>query len=256
MVLDHGMGSRVLKMINIFSYVDYLKKNNKNYEYVHTPLKYEGFGVNFERNQHFLYHFDTVSNHYEEYLELCKIWDEVMNYNGLSIHEIQENQVIPLVHPSMFGEEETEVFNHSIKIKKIIKDNFNIKPSKINNDFNIVLHIRRGDVNKSNRDRWIDDEYYLKVIELLKIKYPDGVITINTQRKNFNYEIFKNHNIIFDDKKSNNEVWLDMINADVLVIGKSAFSYSAAILNEGLVIYPSDGMFHPKLHGWKTINEI
>jgi hypothetical protein len=23
-----------------------------------------------------------------------------------------------------------------------------------------------------------------------------------------------------------------------------------------LVIYPDEGMFHPKLNGWKTINEI
>ena len=46
------------------------------------------------------------------------------------------------------------------------------------------------------------------------------------------------------------------MNSDILLIGKSSFSYSAGILCDGIVIYPSDGMFHPKLKDWKNIYEL
>jgi hypothetical protein len=255
--LNHGMGSRVLKMINVYAYADFLRSKGLDFEYIHTPFHYEGFGYNFSYNELFLYHYNEVKNHREEYLGLCHRWDGILKYQGKTVKDFQESELIPLVHPNLFGEVEIDPFNHTRLIKDRIKNDFLITNFEKNVNKKINVHIRRGDVNHgTHSDRWISDEHYLYVIERLKERFSDSTVTIYTQKKNFNSGLFTDYNIKFDDELSDDKTWLELINSDVLVIGKSAFSYSAGILCDGLVIYPSDDMFHPKLYDWKKIEEI
>ena len=257
-ILHHGIGSRILKIINLVSYVDFLKGKGFNYEFVYTPLNYEGFGKNFQFNEFGSYHYGVVHNLRDEYLNVCDRWENFLQFSGKVITEVNHNDVIFLTHPSLSGETELEVFNHTSKIKSKLKKTFNI-PENCKKDFlDIKIHIRRGDVDEvRHADRWLDDNYYLNIITTLKEKIKDNYrITIYTQRRNFNSELYKDYNIKYDDETLDNEVWLELINSDILVIGKSAFSYSAGILNDNTVIYPTNGMFHPKLNNWKTINEI
>ena len=257
-IIDHGIGSRILKIINLMSYVDFLNKKGSDYEFVYTPLNYEGFGQNFTTNQFHLYHYNPVIDSRSEYLLVCDRWENMFNYKGKKITEVDEKDTIFLVHPYLNGETEKEVFNHTVLMKDIIKSNLNIPINSQKNYLDIKIHIRRGDVGpKNHHDRWLSDEYYLNVIEKLKDKYVDNFkITIHTQRRGFNESKFNGVNIIYDDEMKDNEVWVDLINSDVLVIGKSAFSYSAGILCNGLTIYPSEGMFHNKLDKWITEKEI
>jgi len=258
-ILDHGIGSRILKIINLISYVDYLRNKGFDYEFVYTPLTYEGFGINFNSNQFILYHYKSIENLRDEYLDVCDRWENFLQFSGKLITEVNHTDVIFLVHPNLSGETELEVFNHTRLIKTKLKNEIFKLPKKQKKDFlDIKIHIRRGDVSQNHpEDRWLSDEYYLDVINKLKTKInSDYKITIYTQRKNFNNELFKEYDIKYDDKTLDNEVWLDFINSDILVIGKSAFSYSASILNDNTVIYPTNGMFHPKLNNWKTIDEI
>ena len=76
------------------------------------------------------------------------------------------------------------------------------------------------------------------------------------RRRNFNETLFKGINLVYDDELNDYDAWLELINSDVLIMSKSAFSYSAGALCDGLVIYPEDNMFHPKLYDWKKINEL
>jgi hypothetical protein len=68
--------------------------------------------------------------------------------------------------------------------------------------------------------------------------------------------LFEDFKVVYDDEIDDVQTWLELINSDILVIGKSAFSYSAGILCDGLVIYPSDDMFHTKLNEWKKIDTL
>jgi hypothetical protein len=255
--LDHGMGSRVLKLINIYGYASLLNKKGFNYEFIYTPFSYEGYGSNYGYNQLHLYSYKPIIEHRLEYIQLCKRWENMLNYSGKTITEYNESMVTPYIHPGFNGESELECFDHTREIKQIIKKEFNIQYEKNTDFFKINIHIRRGDVNPYQHGiRWISDEYYLNIIDILTNKYKNSKLTIYTQRNNFNSNLFSNYDIIYDDEIEDNKAWCEMINSDILVIGKSAFSYSAGILCDGIVIYPSDGMFHPKLTEWKTIEEI
>ena len=257
-ILDHGLGSRVLKMINIFGYVNLLKSKGLDYEYIHTPFSYEGFGKDFNINQLSKYYHKSITNSRIDYLNICKKWDEILNYNGKLIFDYKESEVSPHIHAGFNGEEsELECFNHTRKIKNIIKEEFNI-PKKEQKDEKIInIHIRRGDVNpEKHLDRWISDDYYLNCVETLLSKYPDHKVTIHTQRKGFNSDLYKDYKVVYDDEIDDVQTWLELIYSDILVIGKSSFSYSAGILCDGLVIYPSDDMFHAKLNEWKKIDTL
>jgi len=255
--LNHGMGSRILKMINIFGYVSLLNKKGLKYEFIYTPFSYEGYGCNYNYNELHLYSYKPIIEHRLEYIKLCKRWENMLNYTGKTITEYDESIVSPYIHPGFNGETELECFNHTREIRNKIKKEFNLLNKKNNNLLIINIHIRRGDVNpKTHSDRWLSDEYYINVINKLISKYENSIIKIYTQKNNFNTNIFSNYDIVYDNEIDDNKSWYEMINSDILVIGKSAFSYSAGILCDGLVIYPNDGMFHPKLKDWKTIEEI
>lgn len=266
-ILNHGLGSRVLKLINIIGYVSYLNKQGHNYEFVYTPFSYEGFGEDFYHNQLHMYYHKSISNHRLEYIELCKRWDDTLKYNGNIIYNLENfNNLTHLIHPKFddsFGssiteEEEFKHFNETRLIRHKIKKDFNLFPPQKKDYIDIAIHIRRGDVGSHYPDRWIDDNYYLSVIDKLKEKYKNTnfKITIYTQRKNFNHNLYDEYQISYDDETLDNEIWKKLIFSDVLVLGRSSYSYSAGILCDGLVIYPKDKFFHPKLNDWKLIEEL
>ena len=180
-----------------------------------------------------------------------------MNYNGLKITDVDTNLVEFLIHPKKFDETEDFVFNEIHKFKDDIKNLFSLRKKDKQNNIKISIHIRRGDVIQSFTDRWLPDEYYLNIIKDLEVKYNGNFdLTIYTQRNNFNPDSFVKYKIIYDDESLDYEVWSDLINSDILVIGKSAYSYSAGMLCDGVVVYPEEGMFHPKINSWIYNTEI
>lgn len=263
-ILNHGLGSKVLKLINLIGMVSLLKKMGYKYEFIYTPLSYEGFGINFNINHLGLYYSKPYTNLKEEYLNVCTRWDNMFKYSGKTINDFEGSDILFLVHADFHSNEnnihlnETDCFNETKNIKEKIKIDFNINNKEDKNYTDIKIHIRRADVNKKlHPDRWLGNEYYLDVIEKLKNKLTSNYkITIYTQKKGFDSTGFEDYNIVYDEETLDNEIWLSMVHSDVLVIGKSSYSYSAGILCDGLVIYPNDGMFHSKLNGWKTIDEI
>lgn len=267
-ILDHGLGSRILKLINVIGYVSYLNKNGGDYEFVYTPFSYEGFGEDFHHNQLHMYYHKLISNQRLEYIELCRRWDDMLKYNGKTIYNLENfNNLILLIHPqlgdttygaSITEDQEFERFNETRLIRNKIKQDFNLNAPKKQDYIDIAVHIRRGDVGPYFADRWIDDSYYLEVINKLKEKYngKNYKITIYTQRRNFNPYFYNGYEISYDDETLDNEIWKKLIFSDVLVLGRSAYSYSAGILCDGLVIYPRDKFFHPKLNDWKLVEEL
>ena len=49
------------------------------------------------------------------------------------------------------------------------------------------------------------------------------------------------------------QAWLGLVGADILVTSHSSFSYSAALSNEGLTVYPS--FWHCPLPTWITFHD-
>ena len=136
------------------------------------------------------------------------------------------------------------------------------KPKIEPNNNYICIHIRRGDISKDkNPNRWDDTIKYLNYITWIKHYYPNLPIIICSQGTKEDFEILTDTHELVGLRL--NRMPLDdynfMVQAKVLVIARSSYSYTAGILNENEVLCDTiaDGRwFHKGLKKWKTIDEI
>jgi hypothetical protein len=266
-----GFGSRMHRVIQTIAFVYYLRENyNINLEYIHTPFEFEGFGVDFSTgaDTRGSFYINKYGDPYDEinregYLNRAKLWDSKLSYNGTKITDINidnfeiidsldvdksklyndislnntENKLyfIKYLHTE-FGSRilDTDIID---KYYLQIKNKFDfIKP---NNNNDAILHIRRKDVI-GIPGRYIDDEFYLNVLKNIDpINYN---ITIHTQRQGFNAEKFSDWSVIYDDEEEDFDLFVKMVLAKILVVGKSSFSIAAGLLNQNTVMYPSQSI--------------
>lgn len=132
---------------------------------------------------------------------------------------------------------------------------------------NIGIHIRRGDVSKTNKHkhRYIGDEYYLEIINKFNKEYKNPYFYIFSDEEfNGDINLFKNINnckLLLtkrDFKKSYNVLrdWKILINVDILIFGASSFAYVPAFLNENKVFYIENmKMESIILNKWNSMND-
>lgn len=126
------------------------------------------------------------------------------------------------------------------------------KPLARNGRLQVACHIRRGDVNQANHpERFTSNQQIANQLAGLaetfcKLKIPYD-ITICSQ----------GHIGEFDGLSEYGEIRLDgtafddfqaLAGADILITAKSCFSYCAALLSEGVVIY--EPFYHKPLSSW------
>lgn len=141
-------------------------------------------------------------------------------------------------------------------VLNIIRNYYYSTPKPLKSKYDIAIHIRRGDV-KENGDyeitrRYTSNDIYTKIINNLKIKYPNYTICIYSQG---NDEDFINLNV--DCIKLNNDLRIDfheMVTSKVLIMAKSSYSYCAALLSIGEIYYMD--FWHNKLNKWHSITEL
>jgi hypothetical protein len=114
--------------------------------------------------------------------------------------------------------------------------NLNIAPIKDK----VVFHLRRGDVSSASfPNRYTSIDCYLKLIAELSILDPNLKFIIHSQTKGLTSleirDLSHVSELILDAKL--NSAWEDMINAEILVIAKSSFSYVPALYSKATVIY-------------------
>jgi hypothetical protein len=266
-ITQDGFGARMHRVINTIAFVYYLReKYNINIEYVHTPFAFEGFGENFsagEANRGSTY-INKYGDPYNEinregYINRARLWDSKLNYNGIKINDLNIDN-LEIVDTLDFDKGKlyndisiNEIKNKLYFIKYLhhefgngsldtniidkyysqIKNKFGFIESNINN--NAILHIRRKD-SIGMAGRYIDDEYYLNILkDIDPVKYN---ITIHTQRQGFDSKKFSEWSVIYDDEEEDFDLFVKMVSAKILVVGKSSFSIAAGFLNQNTVIYP------------------
>lgn len=134
-------------------------------------------------------------------------------------------------------------------------------------NYNIAIHIRRGDIviGQQNQNqnlvlRWQGNEYFTKVLhKVLQNKKTNKHIAIylfsQGESKDFpEFEKFPNLNFCLDMNAQDS--FLHMVFADVLITSKSSFSYKPALLNKGIKICPL-GFWHgyPDTKDWIIADE-
>lgn len=123
----------------------------------------------------------------------------------------------------------------------------------------IACHIRRGDVNNQNKhfikkygfSRFTDNQAYVEKLTLLsKILDQNKLpfeIHIYSQGNTNDFKELTNLAVLHLNE-SPFESFYNMVQADILITAKSSFSYSAALLSTGLIIY--EPFWHQPLDTW------
>ncbi|MEQ8995314.1 MAG: hypothetical protein RID53_02280 [Coleofasciculus sp. B1-GNL1-01] len=114
---------------------------------------------------------------------------------------------------------------------------------------NIACHVRRGDIVTTNdenvnlRKRWLENYYFIEVVNTIKTWLPDKTcyIHIFSQGVKDNFQEFDQlNNVVYHLNENQFKTFHSMVVADILILSPSSFSYKAGIISRGIKIakYP------------------
>jgi len=174
----------------------------------------------------------------------------------------------------VFWAEQDQFYRNQFGVMNEIIDKFYKAKARENDkliyskdNFNIAIHVRRGDIvlgQESNNQnilmRWQTNEYFetvlSEVIEKIKQIKPIAIYLFSQgDRKDFSvFEQFENIHFCLDMDAQNS--FLHMVYADLLITSKSSFSYKPALLNNGIKVCPKDFWHgYPETSDWILANE-
>lgn len=145
-----------------------------------------------------------------------------------------------------------------VKLKTIFKeanvDRFN------KTFFNVAIHIRRVNIEDKNilhtrktiiPGTEISIDVYKDIIKDIKNKYKNCKIHIYSQgdKKDFDFE---DKDVVLHLNEDIEDTFRDFVYADLLVVAPSSFSYSAALISDGIIYYINS--YHKPLPNWNLIN--
>ena len=141
-------------------------------------------------------------------------------------------------------------------LKKIFRDanknnfdksffNIAIHIRRINIHDNKILHLRKTPIPGTD----ISNDVYIDIIKKLKHTYKNYKIHIYSQgdKKDFNFD----NDVVLHLNENIEDTFTDLVYADLLVIAPSSFSYSAALLSDGIIYYTKS--YHTPLPGWTMV---
>ena len=130
----------------------------------------------------------------------------------------------------------------------------------------LAVHIRRPNIDdtKANGGEEYNNEYYIRSLLTICDKYskikPDHVITIHiySQGATERFTDFVTHpllkeNIILHLNDGNEETYMGMAAADILITSASSFSYSAAFVSDADIYYTQ--FWHKPCSWWNILNK-
>jgi hypothetical protein len=221
---DDGFGAQYMAIISVYCYC--LIHNEK---YIHKKIK----NIDYQNHDYGEYTIDEL---------LCSL------NNLIGIPESEENGDIKYTHILNVYKNPNKYFtDHNLNI---IRDYYSGNNITLNQ---VSIHIRRGDAYVEGGIRLTSNQRYINIIHKLLKKYKQDIhiysdgkedelndlILDDRVKLRLNEDIIKTHN--------------DLVNSEVLVLAKSCFSYSAALLNRNTVytvIDPYDNLCHKNLNKW------
>jgi hypothetical protein len=225
-----GFGAQYQSMMSGLAFADH-----NNYLYLHTPFT----GI-------------------EHNLDV----DKVNKFIGMNNDELEKNglmprggdEIISKGHaPEVHFAEKPSIY-YTDKVLKKLRDFYHSTEKPQIEPLDIAVHIRRGDVNPGLANRYTNNDMYKKLIPILKNEYPGKKITIVSQGK---LEDFNDLGLEKEGYMLNTDFYdtfHNLVCAKVLIVAKSSYSYSAALLNANTVYCPD--FWHKPLDHWKSIETV
>jgi len=137
------------------------------------------------------------------------------------------------------------------EVRSKIRGYYYLTPKPASCEYDIVVNIRRNDVVPDLAERYTPNSFYEKLIPELRKQYPDYSICVVTDAS-----LEEVQDVAQDVSFWGGDACAAfhmMVTAKVLVTAKSSFSYSAALLSEGVVYYIP--FWHQPLDEWVVLDE-
>jgi len=233
---NDGFGAQFLNRI-----IAILYSEKHNCEYLHLPIT--SMEHNYNNNPDFIATAEKCMNLKDYYKSYDNQTDKLCS-NIDMYKEFHDN---------------IDEYVNSITMKKLKELFWKNKDRNIfvNEKINVAIHIRRPN-RHDNRILGTDTplSYYINIIKNIIEKYKDKdlLFHIYSQGNKNQFNIFENFNINYI-LHLDEDVFLtftQLVASDILVISYSAFSYCAALLNDGTIYYIP--MVHPPCSKWVISN--
>jgi len=220
-----GFGSQLQACFSLIAYCHY-----KEYTYVHNPF------YKMHHNDEELANFPTIMNSFINLEEKFQGINTMTNHEKSQVHRVKEGY---FVHGSLNPE-----FFYNKEVLEQLRTCYysNPKPSLEHiykpDTYNVALHIRRGDVGKTNRhsSRYTHNNDYIEILGSQQLP-ENTVIHIFSEGTLDDFQEIKTiyPDAVFHLNTNIQETFHGMVKADLLVMSKSSFCYCAALLNENKV---------------------
>lgn len=116
--------------------------------------------------------------------------------------------------------------------------------------FRVAVHMRRGDVQPSDAKRYTPDDFVLRTIGLINVicrrHSIDPEFHVYSQGTEGDFVAYCDHVLHLDENPIHS--LRGLATADLLVMAKSSFSYVAALLSQGIVVY--EPFWHKPRSSW------
>lgn len=146
------------------------------------------------------------------------------------------------------------------KVLALFKKNYYSSPKEqiayfSKDHLNAAVHIRRGDVTDTGpMGMWMCDEHYLSIMERIRKEHPKVKFFIFSEGRAEDFEKFQMPDVELHLNEDIKKTFHALVSADILVTSKSAFSYTAALLSDGIIYYTN--CWQPKLAHWIEVKTI
>jgi hypothetical protein len=218
-----GFGAQYLSIMSGIAYCRF-----KNYNYIHTPFKRIAHNGDVKSLNNFI---GIPNLHSKNNIDIKKKYSDEVHWSN---------------NPSKY---------YTNDVITLLRNYYYTTSKPVIEKVDIAIHIRRGDVTMNKHSRkYTSNSYYNKIIKFLNYKYPTYKIVIFSEGSKEDFNEFDGKNLSFRLNKSIEETFHSFVSAKILVTAKSAFSYSAAILNSNEIYYINNK--HKPLTNWKIISDL
>jgi len=220
--------------------------------YVHTPFKKIAHGKNLEVK-------------WERFFNLGKdeiIYDDIDNFFLRVIHITHPNEIsrkanrlYVIQHAHGFADSDPNCYEN-IADKFLEKYNGSSKKhyklSGNTGKVNIAVHVRRGDVSRGDVQRYTDTLFYKNLLSgvasILNDAGIEASIHLYSQGELSDFFDLEEVDINYHLNECVFTTFYNLTEADILIMSKSSFSYSAALLSKSIKIYQP--FWHKPLDDW------
>jgi hypothetical protein len=245
--------------------------------YITITDRNDGFGAQF---QHILFGImyaeqngliyahkpiSTMDHNYNEDIHFIENIEDFINIrnNFKTIHEIPNYNVIDFwtLYTYIVNNFDKCLEQNKARLKSIFWENKKNNYKKVPYNevpynegspiLNVAVHIRRFNKCDWDSSRIDSNSYFLNLIQKIRETHPENkIFHIYSQGDEDNFKEFIQDDIVFHLNEDVRDTFMGLVSSDILITSKSAMSYCAAILTDGIVYFNKFGDLNPPYYKW------